>query len=434
MSKIVIMGAGFAGHTAALYLGDALGKEHEITVVNKFDYFLFVPSLVWVGVNHMKHEKTHFPLKPVYDKFNIHFEHASVTSIHPDDQFIKATRHSDRSEIRLNYDYLINATGPKLNFEGTPGLGPKHGNSYSICNVAHTIETAKKYAEMVQRMQKGEKVKIVLGTGHPGATCQGAAFEYISNIHKDLDKKKIRDKAELLWLSNEPALGDFGVRGVHVRQKGKITGSEDFITEIFKQFDIQYEVQKGVASIDDKNIYWEDYEGKQGQTSYDFAMLIPQFLGMPMNYIGKNGEDVSSKIVNKAGLTLVDGIYGLPYNELVETPDAWPAVYQNPNYQNIFAAGIAFAPPGPHFPSAYKSKRDGYCPCASENRNGLRYYRACGCKKHHQFNSKRQTGAQRKNDGNVCRLHSFYGRFFMGWFRGNHCNPSRCSRQQVLSK
>jgi sulfide:quinone oxidoreductase len=347
MSKIVIMGAGFAGHTAALYLGDALGKEHEITVVNKFDYFLFVPSLVWVGVNHMKHEKTHFPLKPVYDKFNIHFEHASVTSIHPDDQFVKAIRHSDRSEIRLNYDYLINATGPKLNFEGTPGLGPKHGNSYSICNVAHTIETAKKYAEMVQRMQKGEKVKIVLGTGHPGATCQGAAFEYISNIHKDLDKKKIRDKAELLWLSNEPALGDFGVRGVHVRQKGKITGSEDFITEIFKQFNIQYEVQKGVASIDDKHIYWEDYEGKQGQTSYDFAMLIPQFLGMPMNYIGKNGEDVSSKIVNKAGLTLVDGIYGLPYNELVETPDAWPAVYQNPNYQNIFAAGIAFAPPGP---------------------------------------------------------------------------------------
>lgn len=37
----------------------------------------------------------------------------------------------------------------------------------------------------------------------------------------------------------------------------------------------------------------------------------------------------------------------LPYPELAQTPEAWPAQYQNPNYQNIFAAGIAFAPPGP---------------------------------------------------------------------------------------
>ncbi len=66
-----------------------------------------------------------------------------------------------------------------------------------------------------------------------------------------------------------------------------------------------------------------------------------------MKYLGKNGEDVSEKMVNKAGFILVDAIYGLPYEELVKNPDAWPAVYQNPNYPNVFAAGIAFAPPGP---------------------------------------------------------------------------------------
>jgi len=34
MVKIVVVGAGFAGYTSALYLGDKLGKKHEITVVN----------------------------------------------------------------------------------------------------------------------------------------------------------------------------------------------------------------------------------------------------------------------------------------------------------------------------------------------------------------------------------------------------------------
>ncbi|WP_216361460.1 tryptophan 7-halogenase [Candidatus Chloroploca asiatica] len=35
MARVVIIGAGFAGHTAALYLGAQLGKRHTITVVNR---------------------------------------------------------------------------------------------------------------------------------------------------------------------------------------------------------------------------------------------------------------------------------------------------------------------------------------------------------------------------------------------------------------
>ena len=50
-------------------------------------------------------------------------------------------------------------------------------------------------------------------------------------------------------------------------------------------------------------------------------------------------------MVNPAGFLEVDGFYGLPYDRLVYTPEAWPATYQCPNYRNVFAAGISFAPP-----------------------------------------------------------------------------------------
>jgi len=347
MSKIAIIGAGFAGQTAALYLGDELGKDHEITMINMSDRFLYVPSLVWVGVGTMEPEKTRFSLKPVYDRMHINFVHGMATEIHPDDNFVVAEKKDGTGSVRVDYDYLIVATGPKLNFEGTLGLGPDEGNTYSICTMQHAIQSRDKFFEAVDRMKKGETQKIVIGTGHPGATCQGAAFEYITNIHKELVRMGLREKAELVWLSNEAFVGDFGVRGVNVKQKGRIISSEEFIGAIFKEYGIKWEVQKGVHKVDEKKIYWEDYDGNFGETEYDFAMLIPQFTGMPMKYIGKDGEDVSEKLVNKAGFILVDGIYGLPYETLAENPDAWPSVYQNTNYRNIFAAGIAFAPPGP---------------------------------------------------------------------------------------
>ena len=47
---------------------------------------------------------------------------------------------------------------------------------------------------------------------------------------------------------------------------------------------------------------------------------------------------------NPAGFIKVYGIYGKPYEEI--TAEDWPKTYQSPEYGNIFACGIAFAPPG----------------------------------------------------------------------------------------
>jgi len=347
MAKIVVIGAGFAGHTAALYLGDKLGKKHTVTMISRHDSFAYIPSWIWVGVGHMAPEKTTFKLAPVYKRMNVYFIHGTATKVHPDEgeQFVEVNK-ANGDIARVEYDYLIVATGPKLNFAGTPGLGPDEGHTYSVCSLPHVIQTRDKYLALIERMKQGEKFKMVFGTGHPSATCQGAAFEFIVNVHKDLLKKGIRDQAELMWLSNEPALGDFGVHGVQAKYKGELVSSEEFFEAVFTDHGIKWQVQSGVKKVDENKIYWENFEGEEGETDYDFAMLIPQFLGQPIQYIGKDGSDVSSKIVNAGGFVLVDGIYGLDYDVLERNPDAWPSQYQNPTYRNIFAAGIAFAPPG----------------------------------------------------------------------------------------
>jgi sulfide:quinone oxidoreductase len=349
MAKVIVVGAGFAGQTAALYLGSKIGKKHEVTVVSNRDYFSYLPSWVWVGVGHMKPEQTIFKLKPVHDRFHINFVNAALKEVHPDygDQYIVAEEIGSGKSLRLDYDFLVIATGPYLNYAGTPGLGPENGYTNSICSYPHTIKTRDSYLELVKRMEKGDRVKIVIGTGHPQATCQGAAFEYLMNVHKDLVKRGLRDRADLMWISNEPVLGDFGVNGVQVKRYGHVLRSEEFIRSVFEDAGIRYQVQTGITKIEPGKIYWQNYEGVEGETEFDFAMLIPQFKGQPIKFIAKDGSDITSKMTNPGGFILVDAIYGLPYDQLSKTPEAWPATYRNPTYPNIFAAGIAFAPPGP---------------------------------------------------------------------------------------
>ncbi len=88
-----------------------------------------------------------FPLAPVYEKAGIDYRQRKALSIHPEGKDGDATpyitieytgqgKEGQRDEI--TYDYLINATGPKLNFGATPGLGEgsqlgKH--TVSVCTL-----------------------------------------------------------------------------------------------------------------------------------------------------------------------------------------------------------------------------------------------------------------------------------------------------------
>jgi sulfide:quinone oxidoreductase len=351
VSKTVIMGAGFSGQYAALILADTLKglkskEKHEIIVVNPTNTFTYIPSLIWVGVGQLPVKKTQIPLAPVYKRMGITLVQGLATEVHPDEQYVIVDPRDGKTNdpIRVDYDYLINATGPHLNFAGTPGLGPEDGHTYSICTPAHAEQTAKRYLQWVEELKKGQKATFVVGTGHGTCTCQGAAFEFISLVHNDLTDRGLRDQVTLKWLSNEPALGDFGIDGFET-QMGPITfTSRDLAEALYRDYRIEAQIRSHVQRVDEDKIHTIDYDGKVNEISYDFAMLIPQFKGKSIRYLDKDGNDLAGTLLNPAGFMKVDAVYGKPYEEL-DGPD-WPKTYQNQTYKNMFAVGIAFAPPG----------------------------------------------------------------------------------------
>lgn len=353
MARLVILGGGVAGQTAALHARRKLGRAHDVVVITPNSNYNWIPSNIWVGVGTMKKEEVLFPLAPVYKKQNIEYHQAKAVSIHPEGNknskqpFVSIEYTSDSNKgitSVVYYDYLINSTGPKLNFSATKGLGPEIGNSFSVCTASHAEETYSHLKVLIEQMQKGDKKKILIGTGHGNCTCQGAAFEYIMNVDFILRKYNVRDKAEIKWISNEYELGDFGMGGMHIRQGGYITNTKTYTESIFAERNIDWITRAAVKEVDKGKINYENLDGEFKEESYDLSMLLPPFSGVGMKAFDKEEKDITSDLFAANGFMKVDADYSQKPFEEWKASD-WPEYYTSPKYNNIFAVGIAFAPP-----------------------------------------------------------------------------------------
>lgn len=352
MARILVLGGGVSGHTAAAFLKRWLGTAHQVTVVTPNSKWNWIPSNIWVGVGKMKKEQVVFDLAPVYKKAGIEYLQAKAISIHPEGaqesdqpyveiEFTEQSRAGEQTQVA--YDYLINATGPKLKFEATPGLGPD-GFANSVCTADHAMHCAEHLDQLIEAMKRGERKRLVIGTGHGQCTCQGAAFEYLFNVDYVLRERGVRDQADLVWLTNEYELGDFGMGGAHIKQGGFVTNTKIFTESLMAERGIHWITRAHVTQVTDKEILFEKLDGSEGRLPYDFTMLLPPFSGVGLRAYSKDGSDITDRVFMPNGFMKVDGDYqAKPFDQW--SAKDWPKTYQSPAYSNIFAVGIAFAPP-----------------------------------------------------------------------------------------
>ncbi|NNN08165.1 MAG: NAD(P)/FAD-dependent oxidoreductase [Acidimicrobiaceae bacterium] len=352
MARVVVLGAGISGHTAALHLKRRLKKGHEVVVVSPNSKWNWIPSNIWVGVGKMTSDDVTFALAPIYRRKGIEFHQALATELHPhgspeESKPYVSVRYTDPDrqgqEACLTYDYLINATGPKLNFAATPGLGPD-GNSLSVCTAAHATETSQRFLDLIAKMKAGQRQRLVVGLGHGTCTCEGAAFEYCFNVEHELRLAGVRDMAEVTYLTNEHELGDFGVGGMVFSQNGFETTSKIWTESLFRERDVHAITQAHVEKVEPGVIHYEQLDGTKSTLDFDFAMLLPPFRGADMKAFDAVGADITSEVFAPSGFMKVDASYeAKPYAEWSAAD--WPKTYESAVLPNVFGVGIAFAPP-----------------------------------------------------------------------------------------
>jgi sulfide:quinone oxidoreductase len=285
MSRTVILGAGISGHTAATRLRQRIGREHEVVVVTPNSKWNWIPSNIWVGVGKLTPDDVTFELEPVYRKLGISYHQAKATEIHPEGDatdptpyvVAECTAPGRIGEIeRITYDYLVNATGPRLNFGAVPGLGPD-GNSLSVCTASHAAHAAEALERIIEKLRGGERQVIVVGTSHGTCTCEGAAFEYVFNVEHEIRSRGLRDLADIAYLSNEHELGDFGVAGLHIEVGGFVTHSKTWAESLYTERGIRWILQAHVERVEPGVVFYETLDGAHHELPFDFAMLLPPF-------------------------------------------------------------------------------------------------------------------------------------------------------------
>lgn len=377
MARIVVLGAGISGHTAALHLRRKLGRAHQVTVVSPNSKWNWIPSNIWVGVGEMTKDEVVFPLEPVYRKHGIDFRQAKAVALRPEGDAEDPTPtvevvYTGQDRVgeteRIGYDYLINATGPKLNFAATPGLGPDGGNSLSVCTADHATHAAAELKAVIERLKAGQRQTLVVGMGHGTCTCEGAAFEYTFNVDHELREAGVRDLADLVYLTNEAELGDFGVGGMVFAERGFETTSELWTESLFRERGIRAVIGAHVEKVEPGQVSYTQLDGSKHVLDFDFAMLLPPFTGVGLTVYDRTGEEITDSMFQPNKFMRVDADYTpKPYPEW--SPKDWPETYESPLFDNVFAVGIAFAPPHPI--SQPRKTEDGTVIAPSPPRTGM---------------------------------------------------------------
>lgn len=305
MAHIVILGAGTGGMPAAYEMKAAVGKKHEVTVINEKKDFQFVPSNPWVAVGWRERKDISIPIEKYLNKRKINFINQRVDKIDASNSKLEL----DNGES-VDYDYLIIATGPRLAFEEVEGSGPE-GFTESICVTDHAEVAWAKYQKLLENPGP-----IVIGA-MPFASCFGPAYEFAFIVDADLRKRKIRDKFPMTYVTSEPYIGHLGLGGVG--------DSKSMLESELRNHHINWitnarttKVEKGKMFTDELNAAGEII--KQHEIDFDFAMMLPAFKGV-------DAVVAVPDLCNPRGFVIIDELH------------------RNPTYKNIYSAGVCIAIP-----------------------------------------------------------------------------------------
>jgi sulfide:quinone oxidoreductase len=305
MAHIVILGAGTGGMPAAYEMKAALGKQHEVTVVNERDYFQFVPSNPWVAVGWRDRKDITIPIEKYLKKKNINFIAQRVDTIDAANSKLELA-----SGETVDYDYLVITTGPRLAFEEVEGSGPE-GFTQSICVTDHAESTWAKYQKLLEKPGP-----IVIGA-MPFASCFGPAYEFAFIVDADLRKRKIRDKFPMTYVTPEPYIGHLGLGGVG--------DSQSMLESELRNHHIKWVTNAKTTKVEDGKIFADELNAagetvKQHEIDFDFAMMLPAFKGV-------DAVAAVPDLCNPRGFVMVDKLH------------------RNPTYKNIYSAGVCIAIP-----------------------------------------------------------------------------------------
>ena len=238
MPKVIIVGGGFGGLTAAQALRDA---ALEVTLVDRTNHHLFQPLLYQVAMAGLSPAEIAMPIRSILARQrNVAVILGEVVSVNTEERTLTL------KDGELSYDYLIVASGAETSYFGhaewervAPGLKSLDDAVEIRQRVLLAFETAERTDDEVAR--KRLLTFAVIGGGPTGVELAGALSELanrvLSSDFRRIDPKSSRivlvEAGDRILPSFAPDLAERAREqlcelGVELKTKSRVTAIDDF--------------------------------------------------------------------------------------------------------------------------------------------------------------------------------------------------------------
>ena len=314
--KIVILGTGWGGYTAARLLADSPSlRSSKITVVSPSNHFLFTPLLPSSAVGTLEFRAIQEPVRSIK---NINYFQAKAREVDFINQTILCDGmawHADKDPdvFKVKYDRLIIAAGVKTNTFGTPNIDEREGKEiFFLKHLHHARAIRDRTIEMFEASalpgtsdnEKKRLLSFVVVGGGP------TSCEYAAELHDFLAEDLQRLYPELVPF----------VKITLVEAGGALLGPfdkslRDHVARLFKKRDITVKLDTAVKGVELYRDHEFRHEATQAVLSdgskLSFGTMVWSAGLKPVRFT----QQFSTEMKSKGGRILTDKFLRVKHEE-----------------------------------------------------------------------------------------------------------------------
>lgn len=249
-ARVVVLGGGVGGTLVANLLKRELKRDASVTVVDGTGMHLYQPGFLYVALDQANALWLARDERTLLRK-DVDLVVEKATKIDPVAQTVALERGAP-----IPYDYLVLATGSRLDREAVPGYDGAHD--------FYSLDGALRLREELRRFRGG---RVLVGVAGIPYKCPPAPVEFVLMLDEYLRRRGIRERSSVTLLSP-------------LNRAFTIESASKLVQPIFDRQGVGLQTFFNVESVDTTTGTVTSIEGEEA--AYDLLVLVPPHRGSPV--------------------------------------------------------------------------------------------------------------------------------------------------------